>query len=243
VRVYPGRNRIGLSWILIDPNVVSTKIYWNNRSDSIEVAVEPAPGIDSMDVVFPNMAEGAYLFECFTYDNEGNQSVKVEASGHVYGDLYVNSLLPKPIEQTVYGVDTTQIYWGSGEEEMVGTEVVYTKKGGTLSHLFVPAADALTKLPELEGTDFQYRTLFLPDTMAIDTFYTEYITVSLIDPDKNLVATDQDTYWQASEPDRSDFKTWTTIDLGVRSWINKVYLFWREVKHWTSIGRICPAYT
>src|SRR5690606_25653529 len=107
----------------------------------------------------------------------------------------------------------------------------------------VPAADALTKLPELEGTDFQYRTLFLPDTMAIDTFYTEYITVSLIDPDNNLVATDQDTYWQASEPDRSDFKTWTTIDLGVRSWINKVYPFWRQVKQWTSIGRICPAYT
>ncbi len=248
MRVYPGKNRIGLSWLLIDPNVVRTKIYWNNRADSVEISVEPSPGIDSMGIVLPDMAEGGYLFECFTYDNEGNQSIKVEVSGQVYGDLYTNSLLPKPIKRTVYGVDTSRIYWGEAEEGMIGTEVAYVSEGGALSQIFVPAADTLTKLPGVEGVDFRYRTLFLPDTMAIDTFYTAFTTQPLIDPDANLAAgkpvigsstcscgevqsitdTDPDTYWQPLESDRSDFNVWATVDLGAIQRLNKAYIYWSE---------------
>src|SRR5690606_13636198 len=69
VQVFPGKNRLSLTWLLFDPNVTRTKIYWNNRVDSLDVLADSSPGIDSMHVLFSDMEEGDYLFEYFTYDS------------------------------------------------------------------------------------------------------------------------------------------------------------------------------
>src|SRR3546814_10319167 len=38
LKAYPGRYRLGLSWlILADPKATRAKIFWNNRQDSLEM--------------------------------------------------------------------------------------------------------------------------------------------------------------------------------------------------------------
>ena len=40
VKAFPGDNRIVLSWQLRgDPSIARTKIYWNNRTDSLDTPV------------------------------------------------------------------------------------------------------------------------------------------------------------------------------------------------------------
>lgn len=179
VSVLPGKNRLLLSWLLFDPNVTRVKIYWDNRTDSVELNVAPSAGIDSMKTLLSGLEERDYLFEYFTYDEDGNQSVKVEAQGHAYGDLYTNSLLNRPIQRVEIVNDTTRIYWGeSSDSGLIGTSVEYADTQNQIRTVFADAEVSATPLPERKpNTDLRYRTVFLPHPMAIDTFYTAYETI------------------------------------------------------------------
>lgn len=182
VRVLPGKNRLLLSWLLYDPNVTNVKIFWNNRTDSVQLAANSAPGVDSMNVLLSDIEEGDYLFEYFTYDEDGNRSIKVEAQGHAYGDLYINALLPRPVQRVARVNDTVRVYWGgeSGDVGLIGTKLEYTDLQNRLRTIFAPVRETATPLPELKpGSNVRYRTVFLPHPMAIDTFYTDYDNISM----------------------------------------------------------------
>lgn len=179
VSVLPGKNRLLLSWLLFDPNVTRVKIYWDNRTDSVELNVAPSLGIDSIKTLLSDMEERDYLFEYFTYDEDGNQSVKVEAQGHAYGDLYTNTLLNRPIQRVESVNDTTRVYWGeSSDSGLIGTSVEYADTQNQIRTVFADTEASATPLPERKpNTDLRYRTVFLPHPMAIDTFYTTYETI------------------------------------------------------------------
>src|SRR3546814_12167236 len=52
VQVFPGKNRLKLSWlILADPNVSKAKVFWNNHSDSLEIPLIKSSGIDTVEIV------------------------------------------------------------------------------------------------------------------------------------------------------------------------------------------------
>src|SRR3546814_7884614 len=54
VQVFPGKNRLKLSWlILADPNVSKAKVFWNNHSDSLEIPLIKSSGIDTVEIVIP----------------------------------------------------------------------------------------------------------------------------------------------------------------------------------------------
>src|SRR3546814_11759755 len=79
LKAYPGRYRLGLSWlILADPKATRAKIFWNNRQDSLEMDMVRTSHTDTVEVMFENLEEKAYTFEVFTFDNAGNQSVRSE---------------------------------------------------------------------------------------------------------------------------------------------------------------------
>src|SRR5690625_774277 len=250
VRAYGGENRIQLSWLLIDPDVTRVKIYWSNRSDSLEIPVEPSPGADSMSVILSDMEEGSYAFEFYTYDEQGNESVKAEVPGQVYGEDYISSLLGKPVQRITPGVDVTLIDWGEATEDVISTEVEYTDRKGTTRHISVPVEDEITELPDLEWeSSFRHRTLLLPDSTAIDTFYTDYETEEVPEPGQNfalnkpvdsssdcscgrieeIVDGDYETYWQPLSSDRSDLNVWFNIDLETRHKLNEMHVYWTSV--------------
>src|SRR5689334_9815190 len=71
-KAYPGNNRMGLSMLLIaDPRISKVKVFWevSGRADSTEKPVQRTAGIDTVWFSFPNLAEGTYTFNIYTYDN------------------------------------------------------------------------------------------------------------------------------------------------------------------------------
>lgn len=182
VLVHPGKNRIKLSWLLpSDPSIRKARVYWQNRSDSVEVAIDRTGDADTerASVMLEDMEEGSYTFDIRHFDDEGNVSIETAVIGFVYGDSYINSLLARMVNRTNYAIedDTMKIVWGPpGDETAIATELTYQDLSGTLRSITVPREENTTVTGDYDfdaTNTFQYRTMYLPDSMAIDTFYTE----------------------------------------------------------------------
>lgn len=175
VIVHSGKNRIILSLILgSDPSVTKVRAYWKNRGDSVEIDVARSTGIDTVNMMISNLSEGIYNFELFTYDSKGNKSVVKNTSSTVYGSTYEGSLLDRPLSSAACG----DIKWGTATAEMLGVEVSYTDNSNISHKLSVPNSELKTTLLNL-GSDakFDYRTMYIPNPLAIDTFYTASKTI------------------------------------------------------------------
>ncbi len=180
VEAHPGHNRVLLTGLLTsDPKITGVKVYWNNKKDSAVQDVVRSAGVDTVKFLLENMAENVWSFTLYTFDAQGNLSVPVNKSGEVYGDKYLASLNNRLIESAELTDTGTVVVWGEAGylDGLVSTEVVYTKTNGDQSTVFQEASDGESTMVLKDyksGTKFSYRSLFMPDTMCIDTFYTDY---------------------------------------------------------------------
>lgn len=175
-KVLSGKNRMLLTWLAsADPKVTRAKVYWNNRADSLEIPIDPSQ--DSIKIPFENVSEGTYVFEIYTFDKDGNRSVKVETFGRVYGDFYQSSLLARPIYDATVLSDYLQILWGGlSDTSIIGTEVKFIDKFNNPQKYFVDKGILLSLLPNFPRGTIEYRTVYLPGRMAIDTFFTPWVS-------------------------------------------------------------------
>jgi hypothetical protein len=179
-RVYAGKKRVQLYWLLLsDPTITTSKVFWKNRTDSVVIAVNRTTSIDTMRVIINNLAEGNYDFEIYNYDKEGNSSIKVAVSGTVYGDIYAAALLNRGIVDAELMNDSGEITWSDTDSTtgVIGMQLQYTDVNSRSHDTVVKAVykNQVTSLPDLmPGTSVQYRTLYKPASMAIDTFTTSY---------------------------------------------------------------------
>lgn len=181
IKVFSGRNRVVIQGLLIaDPKVTKCVIYWNNRADSAVIPVTRTENVDTLKVELRNMLEGVHNFTIYTYDNLGNQSVPTYKSGRAYGDRYISSLSNRPINNAFTDeAGLTSIEWGVMDRlsGIFATDVTYTDASNEKKVLRIPVDSALTRLDNFkEKTDIQFRTMFIPDTLSIDTFYTTSTT-------------------------------------------------------------------
>lgn len=174
--VFGGYKRMILAWEnSADPKVTKAKVYWNNRTDSVEVPIDPSQKLTV--IPFNNMVEGSYVFEIYTFDTEGNRSVKTEAIGKVYGDFYKSTLLSRPIYDATVINDSLWITWGGlSDTTIAGTEVIFKDKNNVEHKYFVDKTIMLSQFPDFPRGDVQYRTVYVPEAYSIDTFYTEWVT-------------------------------------------------------------------
>lgn len=183
LKVHPGNGRVKISWLIFaDPKVNRAMIYWNNRKDSVNVPITRTGGVDTVNVNLNNMNEGTYVFEIFTFDSNGNKSVKTEIVGNVYGQNYQKSILIRPVNvASVIGRDSARIDWGAvSYKEGISSELSYTDLSGVHHDRLVSSDTASTLLTNVNATtSFTYRTKYLPSPLAIDSFYTEYKTVKI----------------------------------------------------------------
>lgn len=185
LKVYPGKNRLKLEWLLSDPSATRVKIYWNNKSDSLDIPVSADPQTNKMSVWLDDLREGSYSFDITFYDKDNNRSVVTNAIGKVYGDIYVNTLLSRPVKSGIFVNDTVTVTWGAADITVIGTELNYTDKDGQDHTVLTPTDVVTTRLPNYSMAayeTFKYRTLYVPDSLAIDTFYTPYQTVKVTGP-------------------------------------------------------------
>lgn len=175
ISVAPGRNRIKLAWPApSDPSITTTRIYWNNNSDSIDVTTGDT---DSLSVILTNMTEGTHNFTLNTIDSRGNRSLPLQFSGQVFGAAYESFILSRPVTRTSFDGNNLKVEWGGlSDTAIIGTNIIYKDANDVTRDLFVPKTEDITSLSSFLRGNITYRTHYMPVTGGIDTFYTPYTT-------------------------------------------------------------------
>jgi hypothetical protein len=190
IKVHSGRNRILLTFLLLsDPNITSAKIYWNLRADSVEVPVIRTDNVDTVKVMIDSLDEGIYDFEIYTFDKWGNKSVPNYGVGKSYGVLYESTLVNRGIVLTQVIPNAppytdAMIVWSNlfdPQSGMIGTQINYTDMDNAAQQQFAPSDT--TQNPTFlrkfaKGNSFTYKTMYVPDSLAIDTFYAPSLTIT-----------------------------------------------------------------
>lgn len=181
LKVRAGKNRIELSFLLLsDPKIAKYKVYWNNGRDSVENRVEKSAGVDTVRLMLNNMEEGTHQFEIYTYDEVGNTSVKAIKLGKVYGDRYESSLLPATYAKLARSGNDLEILWAEPNEDLAGIDLSYSDNMNVTREIHIDRNEELTILSEFpKGGEFKFKTSFLPEPQALDTFYTDYSKVNI----------------------------------------------------------------
>ncbi len=178
VQVLPGYNRLHLRWLRsADPSVSHAMVYWNNRTDSVEINIEKSQ--DTIVVPLENMPEGSYTFEIITFDDLGNNSVTVEAIGRTYGEQYENTLLPRIPEITEFlDAQTLKVFFTNvTDTTMKGTELIYRNNDMVYDTLLVSPGEPFVVLNSFSRGWLKFRSFFKPSPLAIDQFYTGYDSI------------------------------------------------------------------
>ncbi|MEA4917208.1 DUF4998 domain-containing protein [Proteiniphilum sp.] len=171
-----GNRRILIELYIRTPRIEAVRIYWNNNTDSVDVPINGR--MDIFKKTIDGLAEKSYIFNLVSFDKHGNRSLPYEVTGTVYGENYQSTLLNRGvylIQSDTYG--NKFITWGNVDVTFGAkyTEIQYTNQTGKNVTLKVPVEDSRTVIPDYKGgTKFKYRTVYVPDQMGVDTFYTDY---------------------------------------------------------------------
>jgi len=172
-----GHNRVKVSWLRSsDPNVSKARIFWNNNTDSVEFDIPPTG--DTINYIIDNLPEKSYSFTIRTYDGKGNSSVPIELLSSSYGENYQASLLNRSVNLNTLDIQgKVTIEWigadiSNGAYE---TEVKYTDTLGNTKNQRFPTSESTSTISDLKpGSRYLYRTVFKPDSLSIDEFFTGY---------------------------------------------------------------------
>lgn len=175
LKAFPGKERVLLSWRKsIDNKASRAMIYWNNGEDSLEHYIDRTSSNNTVEVIVPNLPEGNYSFDVYTFDEKGNKSIRSNVQGTTFGDYYQNKLNNRTIENSYYG----EIYWHDSPTESCCVEISYNDINGSSQVIMVPYSVSYTFIENsypLES-EIKYRTAYIPEGISIDTFYTDYKT-------------------------------------------------------------------
>lgn len=234
------------------PNVRSVDVYWNDRLDSLIIPVELNTGYDSISVILNNMTEKSYTFDIRTTDNFGHKSLFITSFGTSYGDKYQATLNDRGIKSLSLSDKEGTIEWYSAPLRLICNEIRYTKNDGSQTTVKMSSIENLVKLPHVKpGSTFEYRSLYIPEDVAIDTFATtwkEYETpfpteykydcsswkvLSVSDASTSegggmtaLIDGDLKTYWQSAyEGGDAPLPHWAVIDMQTSKMISKIELY------------------
>jgi hypothetical protein len=119
--------------------------------------------------------EKSYTFSIRHTDTYGHRSLAVAGFSTSYGDIYRSALRNQIVREiTKTGADAN-ISWFTAEENLVRSEVRYTDVNNDIITLHVLPDQSSTVCPSPKAnTPLEYRSLFLPEPTAIDTFYLEW---------------------------------------------------------------------
>lgn len=173
-KLYPGRNRVRIGWGQADSYATKVKVYW--RNGVVESDLQQDSPVDSLTI--EGLAQGLYTFTIYAYSSKGDSSAGVTLKGLVYGEDYERTLDNRPVSKagSLYGL--LKIKWGEAPVKAIGTEVRYKNaSGGLLSEIISADSDSNVFRHAAHQDSIYWRTLYLPDPAAIDTFYTAYAAV------------------------------------------------------------------
>lgn len=158
-------------WLNNSPNVKTVNVFWNSKMDSLAIPVSPSTGLDSAAVFIPGLDEKSYTFDIKTTDNFGHQSLWVTNFGNAYGSGYESSLMERRVRELELDDNKGIVTFYTGIEDMVRTEVRYQTNSGKTAIVSTSRSDNELYCPDAKaGSGFEYRSLFIPEEEAVDTF-------------------------------------------------------------------------
>lgn len=179
LKAYSGRNRVMLEWEkLHDSRAKTAKIFWENRTKQVEVKLdELSEKAGKNQLLVGDLAEGSYVFEVCTYDLYGNTSIVSDVPGIVYGDAYESMLYhvkARKVEQSdeVLTITFTETF----DKTYHGTEISYINSEGKDAIVILESPATSIKITNFSGSEFSYRSIYLPQPTSIDCFYSESIS-------------------------------------------------------------------
>lgn len=182
IKSHTGDGRIMLSWVRTDPKVVKYVVSWNLGTDSVLVDVagsaNPNEG-DTIRTLIDGLAENNYEFSIVAIDDDNNRSVPVPLAGSVLGNNYRSTLLPRGIRSVrVSPVDNrVSVQWYDTDSTYLGALFGYTSLDGTEVVEFIENTGSESIISNFTpGTSFAYKSVYKPDLLAIDSFYTNEVT-------------------------------------------------------------------
>jgi hypothetical protein len=148
-----------------------TRIFWNNYTDTTEVAI--TPGMDVVSHIIEPMDENTYSFMIHTYDAKDNSSIPVEANGTVYGKMYERSLANRKVANAVHDENIgLKIEWNTARKEEIEVNLTYTASNGRVTNLRIANSETVTIIPNVRiGEPVLYTTKYRPILDAIDDFF------------------------------------------------------------------------
>jgi hypothetical protein len=173
-----GRDQVVAEVVLYNsPNVKTVDISWyNGRRDTTQITpVSASTGLDTLFIPITGLEEKAYTFTMVTTDADGNHSLPFTETGAAYGALFQSSLANQPIAKIDITEDGGQITWTPTLDYLLCSEIRYVTGSGGTASVTVPAGFAAALPDATAGTKVTYRSLFLPELTAIDTFYTAWV--------------------------------------------------------------------
>lgn len=167
-----GKLRLQMTMFIMSQRIETMRIYWNEYKDSLDVAINQKTG--TWKTMLNNMAEKGYIFKYVSIDKYGHKSLPFEVTASVYGPMFQAKLSNRVVssKSTVVAGKVT-IKWSGAVDYGVRSDLNYTNLAGAQVTVKVPMTQTATVLTDF-ASDLKYRTLFLPEKMAIDTFYTDF---------------------------------------------------------------------
>lgn len=235
------------------PNVRSIDIYWNDGLDSLIVPVELKTGYDSISVILDNMEEKSYTFDVRTTDNFGHKSLYLTDFGTSYGETYQSRLSDRRIKTVSLSDKGGAVTWYFAPGDLIRSEIRYMKNDGSQSVAATPSTKDVIELPDIKpGSTIEYRSLFIPEVIAIDTFTTAWKTFETAVPEEYkydsgswivLSASDEssdhggrtalldgnlNTFWHSAwEDEGAPLPHWAVIDMQSKKKISRIEIYRR----------------
>jgi hypothetical protein len=176
IAVGSGRERVKFEIYIKTNRVKTARIYWNNRADSTDIEVGNTDGVFS--TVIEGLREQSYLFDLVNIDRYGNRSLPYEVSGRSLGEKYESAMINRRLVSINADKSGNKILeWGNVDESLDArySEVSYIDVNGRETVRTIPLSESVTRIPDLKsGSLPRYRTVYIPDEMALDRFYTPY---------------------------------------------------------------------
>ncbi|GAB3014347.1 DUF4998 domain-containing protein [Niabella terrae] len=235
---YSGKERLKMKlWIENGVNVKEVVVRWNSGADSMTIPVSFGAGRDSMEVYLNDLVEKSYTFDISSIDAFGNRSLIYTQFGSAYGDVYASSLINRRLKQVTLTEENASLEWFAAQEGMVLNEIKFTDKEGQPQQLKYSSGLFTTVIPAKAGTAFQYRSYYIPQQGAIDSFYTDWAEGAIPElylydrSDWEVIAVSDETasdgggkttlidgdlgsYWHSQwDPDNAPLPHWAIIDM------------------------------
>lgn len=179
---YPGHNRVKLTFESSSDNVDYFVLSWTNKESKLVTKTvnknEAKLGI--FEVIIEDLTEGFHSFEVLAYDKAKKPAKAARTTkAQVYGANYISSLHNRVIRETTFLFKKDPVLdWLDARPEEIAVDIYYTNVTGNPDTIRMLHTEKTTTLPKhLEKSEIKYRSLYLPVSTSIDTFYTAPVTL------------------------------------------------------------------